>query len=198
MNYDFSNVLNEGKKVVAAVKEGINNLPIDQYVKEVNELCKPIVDTFNNKEVINLSIIPVDEDFKLKLPCYATKEAACMDVFSPIDFMISPGQALSVKTGFSMNIPVGYCVKFYSRSGQGFNNRVTLLNSTGIIDSDYTGEIIIGLKNDHVYGSYNVKAGQAIAQFQIEKVIRINYDIQYTSKKTERASNGFGSTDKFN
>lgn len=96
----------------------------------------------------------VDLDYKLlhpdaRAPVLASDGAACFDLHAYMPTMQSayvlPGETVIVHTGIAFAFPKGWCMEVYSRSGHGAKCRVSLANSTGIIDSDYRGELLIAL-----------------------------------------------------
>jgi dUTP pyrophosphatase len=129
------------------------------------------------------------------LPRYATPGSAAFDLFPTEGGHIAPGGTLIVGTGLIPEIPAGYCMKIYSRSGQGFKHHVSLVNSVGIIDSDYRAEILVGLRNDHRHEVYEVKPDVAVAQAVIEPITQWSFEEIAAVSETERGEGGFGSTD---
>ena len=83
----------------------------------------------------------------------------------------------------------------YSRSGHGFKHGVRLANSVGVIDSDYRGEVSIGLRNDSPL-RFDYKAGDRLAQAMILPVPMVELVEVEELSDTERGTGGFGSTGK--
>lgn len=79
-------------------------------------------------------------------PEFKTEGAACFDVASCAEGNIGPGEIMLVHTGLIFEIPEGYCLEVYPRSGYG-SKGLTMANCVGIIDSDYRGELIIPMVN---------------------------------------------------
>jgi dUTP pyrophosphatase len=129
-----------------------------------------------------------------KMPIYATEGAACFDIHALEDGQVGAyGCSASVGTGLAFEIPDGWVMKVYSRSGHGFKSGVRLVNSVGVIDSDYRGEVMVGLRNDSAK-VFEFKAGDRIAQAMIEPVHRITFEDSKVLSETERGAAGFGST----
>ena len=130
-----------------------------------------------------------------KLPIYATDGAACFDLHADLPEMIEipGGGSAAISTGLAFEIPRGYCIRVYSRSGHGFHDGVRLANCTGIIDSDYRGQVFIKLHNDHRL-PFVVRHGDRIAQAELAMVIRAQFDESESLSETARGSGGFGST----
>lgn len=130
-----------------------------------------------------------------KLPVYATEGAACFDLHADIleNIEVPGGGAMVINTGLAFEIPRGYCVRIFSRSGHGFNNSVRLSNCVGVIDSDYRGEVMVKLHNDHRL-PFKVRHGDRIAQAELAMVIRARFEEVATLSDTARGAGGFGST----
>jgi dUTP pyrophosphatase len=130
-----------------------------------------------------------------KLPIYATDGAACFDLHADIaePIEVPGGGSALIGTGLAFEIPRGYCVRVYSRSGHGFNYGVRLVNSVGIIDSDYRGQVFVKLHNDHRL-PFVVRHGDRIAQAELAMVIRARFDESESLSETARGASGRGST----
>lgn len=126
------------------------------------------------------------------IPAYQTKGAAGFDLHSIEDVTILAGQTLLVKTGLSMKIPEGYEMQIRPRSGLALKHGVTVWNSPGTVDSDYTGEISVILAN--AGKTYTVRIGDRIAQGVIAQVESAKFEVVEELVETERGSKGFGSS----
>lgn len=147
-------------------------------------------------------------DIKLKrlsedaiMPTYGSTKAACFDLYSNSKesvVRIPPHTTLKIGTGWSMQ-PInyrknaGYVGLIFARSGIATKEGLRPANCVGVVDEDYTGEIIVALHNDTDEDKY-IKKGQRIAQmtyipFEQPHLIEVE-DLE----KTERNSGGFGST----
>lgn len=102
-------------------------------------------------------------------------------------------KAVMLHTGLALEIPKGYHGKIYLRSSIGMNTKLRLANQTGIIDSDYRGEIMLPVDNMGTE-RINIAAGTRIAQLVIEKNIEVYFE-EATLSVTKRGKGGFGSTD---
>jgi len=88
----------------------------------------------------------------VKLPVRATVGSAGYDFYSPISICLKPGEIAKIPTGIRCKIESGYVLELYPRSSLGFKYQMCLLNTVGIIDSDYynadnEGHIIVGVIN---------------------------------------------------
>lgn len=132
---------------------------------------------------------------KAKIPTYGSFGAACFDFYSIEQKNIIPGTAEVFATGLSVEIPEGYVMLIFSRSGHGFNFGMRLSNCVGVIDSDYRGELKVKLHcEDQSYEVIVVADGDRIAQGIIIPFDKVNWDIVDNLSDTERGIKGFGST----
>lgn len=130
------------------------------------------------------------------MPTYATDGSACFDIYAIAARPDEHNNAVYLETGLIFEIPEGYALMIYSRSGQGFKNDTRLSNCVGIIDSDYTGEVAIKLVCDRPTGEYPpIDLTKAQAQAMLVPVPRAVLTEVDSVKKTKRGANGFGSTD---
>ena len=129
-------------------------------------------------------------------PTYGTDGAACFDLYSVSDTVVHARDSNVVRTGLVFEIPEGYVMRIYSRSGQAFKHEVRLSNCVGVIDSDFRGEVMVKLANDSNYVALNVKTGDRIAQAEITPVIRVGFKEVEEVSDTKRGEAGFGSTGK--
>ena len=135
-------------------------------------------------------------DERAIVPKRATTGSACMDLFALLDdsVMLNPGEHLLVHTGISIELPSPeYVALLFSRSGMGIKSGVTLSNSVGMIDSDYRGEVCVGLVN-HGSTPYLLRDGDRIAQLMIIKHSSLPIEVVNELGSTERGTGGFGHT----
>ena len=128
-------------------------------------------------------------------PTYGSPGAACFDMYAVLDdpIAVEPGSSRVLNTGLAFEIPEGWCMKVYSRSGHGFNYDVSLSNSVGVIDSDYRGEVKVKLRNDSDM-PFVVTTGDRIAQAEIVPAWQHDFAVVVDLSETERGEGGFGST----
>lgn len=128
-------------------------------------------------------------------PQYATAGAACFDLKTSITqpLKIEAGSSAIVPTGLSFEVPEGFVMNVYSRSGHAFKHNVRLANCVGVIDSDYRGELLVKLTADGV--AYTVQPGESIAQARLEQLFRAVFVPVTFLSETARGLGGFGSTD---
>lgn len=128
-----------------------------------------------------------------KMPTRGTKEAACFDLYVSEDTILPHGEGVLVPTGVAFNIPEGFCVKVYGRSSL---CKKGIQVSTGIIDSDYTGEIKVQAVNFGKPLPIYLHRGDRIGQFMVERLEPVELEHVTEMRKTERGANGWGSTGK--
>lgn len=128
------------------------------------------------------------------IPSYATPGAACFDLHALHCSSVHGNTPVIIRTGLAFDIPEGWALKVYSRSGHGFKHDVRLGNCVGIIDADYTGELMVKLTCDREFGHLSIAAGDRIAQAMLERVERVEFVEVDELKVTERGAGGFGST----
>ena len=130
------------------------------------------------------------------IPEMATSGSAGMDLRACIteDIIINPGQRALISTGLAIALESNaYVAYIYARSGLAVKSGITLANCVGVIDSDYRGELKVGLVNISD-NPFTVSNGERIAQLVIAPVIVPEVVEVDELDETERAAGGFGST----
>ena len=130
-------------------------------------------------------------------PDWETIGSAGFDLRASEYGTIQPNEFKIVPTGLYFDLPENFEMQIRPRSGLAAKKGVTVLNSPGTIDSDYTGEIKVILIN-HGKNSFEVAKGDRIAQAVIatmtaKNIIKLN-KVSKIEKDTERGTGGFGST----
>jgi len=137
-----------------------------------------------------------------RMPTYATSGAACFDLYavSDIPHELYQGTSVTIPTGLVFDIPEGYVLLVYSRSGHGFKHSVRLSNCVGVIDSDYRGEVQVKLTRDESPGSwlerFEINQGDRIAQAMLMPVEQVKLEQVDEVEATVRGEGGMGSTGK--
>ena len=135
---------------------------------------------------------------EIPAPFYATPGAAAMDLHACIDeaVIIPAGQRRVIPTGLAIALPsADYVALVFARSGLGIKHGIAPANCVGVIDSDYRGEIMVGLQNSGDT-DYTVQPADRIAQLMIAPVIRAEVELTDELDDTARGAGGFGSTGK--
>ena len=133
---------------------------------------------------------------EIPLPKFATAGAACMDLCACIDapVMLEAGARALIPTGIAIALPsADYVALVFARSGLGIKQGVCLSNGVGVIDSDYRGEIGVGLVNLG-QSAYTVQPGDRIAQLMVTPVVQPTVVQVSALDDTDRGAGGFGST----
>ena len=133
---------------------------------------------------------------EIPAPYYATPGSAAMDLHACIDqaVVVPAGGRAVIPTGLAIALPsADYVALVFARSGLGIKHGIAPANCVGVIDSDYRGEIKVGLQNS---GSedYTVQPGDRIAQLMIAPVIQARLTLVDELDDTQRGAGGFGST----
>ncbi len=148
---------------------------------------------------IEVKIKFLDNNKEKKLPFYATSGSAGMDLTACIDedIVLKPLERALIPTGIAIKLPgEDYGAFIFARSGLATKKGITLSNCVGVVDSDYTGEIKVGLINLSSE-TYTLTKGERIAQMVILPVAHAKFAVVNELDKTERGSGGFGSTGVF-
>lgn len=132
------------------------------------------------------------------VPEYATPGSACVDLSAYISepVTLAPGQTAKLPTGLAIELPSkDYVALMYPRSGISVRHGITLVNSVGVIDSDYRGEMAVPVIN---LGKepYTIQPGERIAQLCIAPVRHVRWSEAEALSPTSRGAGGFGSTGK--
>ena len=128
-----------------------------------------------------------------KLPEFAKKGDAGMDLFSVEEKTIRPGETCLVRTGISIELPPMTEAQVRPRSGLALKYGITLLNAPGTIDEGYRGEIGVIMIN-HGKKNFNVEVSMKIAQLVIKPVYEVSIKEVDELSTSERGEGGFGST----
>lgn len=133
------------------------------------------------------------------LPVKGSSEAACFDLH--VDSVEHDAKGWTVHTGLSVALPQGYGMLIYARSGLATKLGLTLRNGTGVIDSDYRGEIQLKLHHGNAHiGGYRdeilkaLQPGSRIAQAMIIHVPDVILQEVWELPTSVRGTGGFGST----
>lgn len=128
-------------------------------------------------------------------PAFGSDGAACFDLTSTSRAI--NGNTAIYGTGLHFDIPQGYMLEVYSRSGHGFNDDLMLCNSVGVVDPDYTGEVKVKLTYTGPPTNWInwPHVGDRVAQAKLTKLVKTDLiEVEEIKKETARGENGFGST----
>jgi dUTP pyrophosphatase len=132
-------------------------------------------------------------DATLPLPGYARPDDAGLDLCAAEAVTLAPGARALVPTGIALAIPSGFAGFVLPRSGLALRHGVTLLNTPGLIDAGYRGEVKILLVN-HGDAAVTLARGDRIAQLVVQRVERVALAPVTELPDSARGPGGFGST----
>ncbi|MDO4154323.1 MAG: dUTP diphosphatase [Clostridia bacterium] len=130
------------------------------------------------------------------IPKRATGGSAGLDLCACIDapITLNGGETALIPTGLAIELPSAeYGAFVFARSGLAIKHGIGLLNSVGVIDSDYRGEIKVGVINQ-ISEPYTIEPGERVAQMVVMPVSMMPVEEVETLGETDRGAGGFGST----
>ena len=145
--------------------------------------------------MINFKWLNSEAPRNVNIPVYGTAEASGMDVCAAVEgeITVHPGDIVLVPTGFAIEIPQGYEIQVRPRSGLAIKHGITVVNAPGTIDSDYRGEVKIGLINVS-RTAFTIRRGDRIAQLVVAPVVRARLREVDKLRPSSRDNGGFGHT----
>lgn len=177
------------------------------------------VNTMSASEKVSNRIISIPIELcreNAKLPTYATAGSAAMDIYSPEEYVIGPGECKIIPTGLKVDIPKGYALLIQPRSGLSRKTKLRVANSPGLIDCDYHEEIGVivenidpplkeagvltledgTIKDANLYGSsFTIGKGERFAQMRLVEVPVVNWlPVKSLGQFENDHGEGFGST----
>jgi dUTP pyrophosphatase len=149
-------------------------------------------------QAIQLKILDARVGDSIPLPHYATDGSAGLDMRACIDasLTVAPGETVLVPTGLAIYIgDPALAAVLLPRSGLGHKHGLVLGNLTGLIDSDYQGQVFISCWN-RGSSAYTVEPGERIAQMVFVPVAQVDFAVVDEFEETRRGAGGFGSSGK--
>jgi dUTP pyrophosphatase len=132
-------------------------------------------------------------DADVPLPAYARDDDAGLDLHAAEAVTLAPGARALVPTGLALAIPPGFAGLVLPRSGLALRHGLTCLNTPGLIDAGYRGEVKVLLVNLGAV-SVTLQRGDRIAQLIVQRVERVVLDLVTELPPSARGTGGFGST----
>ena len=141
-------------------------------------------------------------------PTYAHETDACFDLYAAtvagmteLGRHVDPMHPVTCGTGLAFEVPAGFAMLIFSRSGHGFKHDARLANCVGVIDAGYVGEVMVKLTADDSVAQdsgrqmpLHVKPGDRIAQAMLVAVPRVVFEVVDELGQSQRGAGGFGSS----
>lgn len=143
---------------------------------------------------IQLKIVDPRVGDSIELPHYATGGSAGLDLRACIDkaLLVAPGETVLVPSGIAIHIADNsLAAVLLPRSGLGHKHGLVLGNLTGLIDSDYQGQVFISCWN-RSQKAYEIQPGERIAQMVFVPVEQVQFEVVETFEDSSRGAGGFG------
>ena len=128
------------------------------------------------------------------VPAGAYPGDAGLDLASVEEVVLEPGQRRTVATGLAVAIPDGHAGFVQPRSGLATRHGIAVVNSPGLIDSGYRGELKVVLLNTDAAEPFHIRSGDRIAQLVVLALPRVTVTETLDLPPSERAERGFGSS----
>jgi dUTP pyrophosphatase len=142
-------------------------------------------------EPVRIEVVRLDRELPMLTP--AKPGDAGVDLRATEEVILQPGERGLIPTGLALAIPEGYAGFVQPRSGMAINKGLGLLNSPGLIDSGYRGEVkVIAINLDS--SELKIERGDRIAQLVILPIPPVTYEEVGKLPGSERGAGGFGST----
>lgn len=215
--YDYNRVMSDTDSILKAFNE------IDFLSESKKDLLKQFITLLTNKiqkltgRAHESVIIPCEIAENIDLPQYANEGDAGLDIYSPAEYTIGPGETVIIPTGIKMAIPTGYAILIQPRSGQSVKTKLRIANTPGLIDSGYRDEIGVIVENieppfkdiDYNFDdngevhiksilhgqSYTIAKGQRFAQMRLVQVPTATFtQVESVAELGENRGGGFGHT----
>lgn len=133
-------------------------------------------------------------DPEVELPSYAYPGDAGLDLRSAATLDIAPYERVLIPTGLAIALPDGYAGFVQPRSGMALKRGLSIVNTPGLIDARYRGELKVIAINLDAHETIHIERGERIAQLVIQEVPVVDLVEVDELDETERGSEGFGSS----
>jgi dUTP pyrophosphatase len=205
----------------ALINEAIDTLDFlsaekKDFLRKITAMSANKMTELSNQTIKNIQI-PCEVLNGNLPPQYAHDTDAGMDIISPAEYTIAPGETIIIPTGIKCAIPEGYALLIQPRSGQSVKTKLRIANTPGLIDSGYRDEIGVIVENieppfkdiDYEFDdngeihiksilhgqSYTIAAGQKFAQMRLVQVPHVQFvAVENVGEIGENRGGGFGST----
>ncbi len=216
-DYDYDKILEDTDSIYKAFDE------IDFLSESKKDFLKQLIVLLTNKIQIltgnshGTIEIPCETAEGIELPAYANEGDAGLDIYSPKEYTIGPGETVIIPTGIKVAIPKGYAILIQPRSGQSAKTKLRIANTPGLIDSGYRDEIGVIVENieppfkdiDYDFDdngeihiksilhgqAYTIAEGQRFAQMRLVQVPTASFvQVESVANLGEDRGGGFGHT----
>lgn len=133
-------------------------------------------------------------DQELPLPRYANPGDAGLDLYSAVDVVIEPMRRVMIPTGVAIALPEGYAGFVQPRSGLAAKKGLSIVNTPGLVDSGYRGELKVIAINTDADEPITIARGERVAQLVVQRVPAVELVEVDELDSTKRGEGGFGST----
>ena len=146
----------------------------------------------NDVQHVRLNVKRLDPE--LPLPAYAYEGDAGLDLQSAVSIDVQPGERALVPTGLAIALPDGYAGFVQPRSGLAIKKGLSIVNTPGLIDAHYRGELKVIVINLDAHEPIHIERGNRIAQLVIQRVPVVDLVEVDELDETDRGTGGFGSS----
>jgi len=133
-------------------------------------------------------------DETIQIPEYAYPGDAGVDLRANKEVVLEPFERALIPTSFALAIPLGYAGFVLPRSGLSIKQGISLINTPGLIDSNFRGELCIAAINLDAKQSVTIKRGDRIAQLVVVRVENVKFSVCASLPNSDRGELGFGSS----
>lgn len=215
---DFSDNMDN---LVQAVEElTVEDIELSDSKKDfLKFIFATFVNSMEDSKMVSRRVITIPVEVcreGAKLPAYATNGSGAMDIYSPEEYVIGPGESVMIPIGIKVDIPIGYGLLIQPRSGLSRKSKIRIPNTPGLIDSDYHEEIGVIIENidppvkdiqlelgdngeiidGTLHGSsFTIGKGERFAQMRLVEIPLVNWlPVSSLGSFENDHGKGFGST----
>ena len=216
-NYTSQDISDEARAFNEAIEQmDFLSKPKKDVLKQAIAVSVNLLQEINNS-MERIIEIPCETAEGVELPTYANEGDAGLDIYSPKEYTINPGETIIIPTGIKVAIPKGYAILIQPRSGQSVKTKLRIANTPGLIDSGYRDEIGVIVENIEppfkdleyhfddngkpiidsiLHGqAYTIAEGQRFAQMRLVQVPTASFvQVDSVANLGEDRGGGFGHT----
>ena len=216
-NYTTQDIADEARAFNEAIEQmDFLSEPKKDILKQAIAMSVNLLQEINNS-IDRIIEIPCETAEGVELPTYANEGDAGLDIYSPKEYTINPGETIIIPTGIKVAIPKGYAILIQPRSGQSAKTKLRIANTPGLIDSGYRDEIGVIVENIEppfkdleyhfddngkpiidsiLHGqAYTIAKGQRFAQMRLVQVPTASFvQVDSVANLGEDRGGGFGHT----